>query len=53
MTLHLTQLIRLWTLLLLELEVFLLPSLKKCHFNRFYGDTQRRDFQPLEDKTVF
>jgi hypothetical protein len=51
MTLHLTRSSRLWTLLLLG--VFLLRSQKKCHFNRFYEDTQRRDFRPLEDNAFF
>jgi hypothetical protein len=50
MTLHLTRSSRLWTLLLLGLELFLLRSENKSHFNRFCGDTQRRDFRPLEDK---
>jgi hypothetical protein len=26
---------------------------KKSHFNRFYEDTQRRDFRPLEDNAFF
>jgi hypothetical protein len=48
MTLHLTRSSRLWTLLLLGLEVFLLRSQKNAT-NRFYGETQRRDFRPFED----
>jgi hypothetical protein len=35
-----------WTLLLLGFST----PFKKSHFNRFYGDTKRRDFRPLEDK---
>jgi hypothetical protein len=34
--------------LLVGVEVLLLRSEKKN--NRLYGDTQRRDFRPLEDK---
>jgi hypothetical protein len=34
----------------MDLTVLLLRSEKKRHFNRFYGDTQRRDFRLLEDK---
>jgi hypothetical protein len=49
MTLYLTRLSRLWTLLLLGLEVFLLRSDKNAT-NRFYGNTQRRDFRPLKHK---
>jgi hypothetical protein len=41
---------RLRTLLLLGLEVLLLRSEKKRYFSRLYGDTQRSDFRPLEDK---
>jgi hypothetical protein len=55
MTLHLTRSSRLWTLLLLlgfEVPIST-PLTKKCHFNRFYGDTQRRQFRPLEDKIFF
>jgi hypothetical protein len=52
MTLHLTRSSRLWTLLLLGLEVLLLRSEKKLYFNRFYRDTRRRDFRPLEDKII-
>jgi hypothetical protein len=29
------------------------PLRKKRHFNRLYGDTQKRDFRPLEDKKNF
>jgi hypothetical protein len=43
----------LWTILLPGLEVFLLRSEKKSHFNRFCGDTQRRDFPQLEHKHLF
>jgi hypothetical protein len=53
LTLHLTRSSRLWALVFLGIEVFLLRSEKKSHFNRFYGDTQRCDFRPLEDKYVF
>jgi hypothetical protein len=53
MTLYLTPPSRLWTLLLLGLEVLLLPSEKKRNFNRLYGETQRRDFRPLEDKKYY
>jgi hypothetical protein len=35
---------------LLGFEVFQVRLQKKIHFNRFYRDTQRRDFRPLEDK---
>jgi hypothetical protein len=37
--------------LFLGLEVLLLRS-EKRNFNRLYGDTQRRDFQLLEDKRL-
>jgi hypothetical protein len=47
MTVHLNLSSRLWTLQLLGFEVRLQ---KKSHFNRFYKDTQRHDFRPLEDK---
>jgi hypothetical protein len=34
--------------------IVLLPRFeKKLHFNRLYGDTQRRDFRPPEDKINF
>jgi hypothetical protein len=51
-TLHLTRSSRLWPLLLLGLEVLLLRSEKKLHFNRLYGDTQSRDYRPLEVKGI-
>jgi hypothetical protein len=35
----------------LDLKCFKL--LKKNHSNRFYRDTQRRDFRPLKDKHIF
>jgi hypothetical protein len=28
------------------------PVTKKSHFNRFYRDTQRHDFRPLENKNI-
>jgi hypothetical protein len=50
-TLHLTRSSRLWTLQLLGFEVFQVRLQKKSQFNRFYRDTQRRDFRLLEDKS--
>jgi hypothetical protein len=52
MTLRLTRTSRLWTFQLLGFDVFQI-RLQKSHFNRFYRDTQRRDFPPLEDKNYF
>jgi hypothetical protein len=50
MTLHLTRSSPAYgTLQLLGLELLLLRS-KKRHFNRLYGDTQKCDFRPPEDK---
>jgi hypothetical protein len=53
MTLHLTRSSRLWTLLHLGLEVFLLRSEKKSNFNRFYKDTQRRDRLKINMLIIF
>jgi hypothetical protein len=49
-TLHLTRSSRLWTFQLLRFEIFQVRLQKNSHFNRFYRDTQRRAFRPLEDK---
>jgi hypothetical protein len=48
-TLHLTRSSRLWTLLLLGLEL----CISTRHFNRFYGDTHRRDFIIYVYHTIF
>jgi hypothetical protein len=42
MTLHLTP-----------VDISISRITKKLHFNRFYRDTQRADFRPLEDKFCF
>jgi hypothetical protein len=52
MTLHLTRSSRLWTFQFLGFEVFQI-RLQKKHFNRFYRDTQRRDYRSLEDNKYF
>jgi hypothetical protein len=49
-TLHLTPSNRLRTFQLLGFEAFQVRLQKRSHYNRFYKDTQRRDFRPLEDK---
>jgi hypothetical protein len=51
MTLHLTWSSCLRTFPLLGFEVF--PVTKKSHFNRFYRDTQGRDFRPLENYFIY
>jgi hypothetical protein len=40
----------LWTFQRLGFKVFQARLQTKSHFNRFYRDTQSRDFRPLEDK---
>jgi hypothetical protein len=51
---QMTQSSRLCTFQLLGFEVFQVRLQKRSrHFNRFYRDTQRCDFRPLEDKHVF
>jgi hypothetical protein len=52
MTLDLTGSSRLWTFQLLGFEVFQARLQKKATSNRFYRDTQRRDFRPLKDKSL-
>jgi hypothetical protein len=49
-SLHLTPSNRLRTFQLLGFEAFQVRLQKRSHYNRFYRDTQRRDFRPLEDK---
>jgi hypothetical protein len=50
MTLHLTQSRRLWDTSTPSTLSTSTPLRKKKHFNCLCGDTQRRDFRPLEDK---